>query len=65
LLNSPALFLDFSWVTGHSEVTRSTSEQGALFRASVGDRDYYQNGTLGDPTIITLSPDGAQSKKYK
>ena len=23
LLDSPALFLDFSWVTGHSEVTRS------------------------------------------
>jgi hypothetical protein len=28
-------------MTGHSEVTRSISEQGALFRINVENRDYH------------------------
>jgi hypothetical protein len=31
------------WMTGDSEVTRSISEAGALFRISVANRDYYHN----------------------
>jgi len=32
------LVLDKYWMTGHSGVTRSISEEGALFRISVANR---------------------------
>jgi hypothetical protein len=32
---------DCGRMTGHSEVTRSISEQGALFRINVENRDYH------------------------
>src|SRR5215469_13447540 len=35
-------------MTGHSEVTRSVSEQGALFRITIGNRDYHH---LSQPEI--------------
>jgi predicted nuclease of restriction endonuclease-like RecB superfamily len=59
---------DCGRMTGHSEVTRSISEQGALFRINVENRDYHYLSQFeidgGKRIYQQLSKYGASAPEY-